>query len=502
MDIKRLLELQAKRGAKAMGLESSRKTIAWVINDCRRYIQDSSDSYRELDSAAKVNALKDIIIKYVMSNNLTVEGFVDERNRPDTNRLVDRLVEDITDYGILTPAIQDADIYEIRGNEKEIKVETKGKVSDLKDKDGRIISFESVEQQDVILRKLLGDVRLTPKDALVNSRTVEGYRIAAVHSSAVSPDPLDPTADRYHSFVLRKFKKSKMGLDEIVRQGTMSDGMARLLALLPAGGLTWFTAGPTASGKTTTNNAILQAVPPTTRTILIQNPSEIDLRKRDASGRIYNDAIHLEGRDKDNPSPSDPTMQNLMNHTLRLSPTFVCFGELRSNEEFKLGMQIAQAGHPINCTFHAESSKGAIRRFLTAYLAVSGNEPSHLALMTLTELVKIIIIQKIMRDGTRKVIQISEILGVDRNNVEEPLINDLYIFDVNEEPEYDIAGNLLKIRGVHKRVGVISDGLVRKLDIEGVSPARYKFLREPIGQNEIEDYTGMDIVDYGKYPVK
>lgn len=347
------------------------------------------------------------------------------------------------------------------------------------------------------MRKLLGDVRLTPKDAIVNARTLEGYRIAAVHSSAMSPDPQDPTGDQYHAFVLRKFNKVKMNLGDIVRKNTLSDNMARLLALAPAGGLTFFTVGPTASGKTTTNNAILQAVPATTRTVLLQNPSEIDLRFKDASGRVYNDVLHLEARDIENPSPNDPTMANLMDHTLRLSPTFVCFGELRTNKEFKMGMKIMQAGHPINCTFHAESSDGAISRFLTAYLAESGNEPSHLALKSVTDLVHLIICQKIMRDGSRRIIQISEVLGTQPDNRERAALNDLYIFDIDKEPEYDENGNVVKIHGTHRRVGKISPRMIRKFQLEGVAQSRYDFLLNDPDPTEVETYTGLNIDRYG-----
>lgn len=496
MDAKRFLSIQAERGAKAVGTEVAQKSIDFVIAECRRYIQDRSKVYRDLDPESKRNAIKELIISYVMTHPYIVEDYVDEENRPDTNKLVDKLIEEITDYGILTAPILDPDVYEIRANGKEIKVEIKGKVQDLVDKEGNIVSFESTEQQDIILRKLLGDVRLTPKDAIVNARTVEGYRIAAVHSSVLAPDPNDPGAERYHAFVLRKFRKVRMSLSDIVRQGTISDNMARFLALLPAGGLTFVTVGPTASGKTTLNNAILQAVPPTTRTILLQNPSEIDLRFKDPSGRIYNDVLHLEASEKENPAPSDPTMENLMAHTLRLSPTFVCFGELRTNKEFKLGMQIMQAGHPINCTYHAEDSHGAIERFLTAYLAESGNEPSHLALKTLTRLLNIIIVQKLMRDGTRKVIQISEVVGVRPDNPNEPLLNDLFIFDIDDEPEYDRAGNVVRIKGKHKRVGRLSDKTIRKFKLEGVSTKLYSFLLEDPG-NDSETYTGQISVEYG-----
>ena len=503
MNLKELLELQTQRGAKiAAGGDTSRRTIEAIIEECRKAIEEQSAKYRDQNSQNKKEIIRQIIIDYVMNAKPLVDGYIDGENKPDTLKLVDKLVEDITDYGILSQAMMDENIYEIRCNGKELKVEIKGHVQDLLDKDGNIISFKNPEQQEIIMKKFLGDIRLTPKDQLVNGSTIEGYRIAAIHSSAMSVDPNDPVGDRYHAFVLRKFRKTKMSLGQIVSEShTMSDNMARLLALCTAGGLTFFTVGPTASGKTTTNNAILQSVPATTRTVLIQNPSEIDLRFKDASGRVYNDVIHLEASEKDHPTPSDATMENLMDHTLRISPTFVCFGELRSNREFKQAMKIMQAGHPINTTFHAESSHGAIKRFLTAYLAESGNEPSHLALSTIVGLVNMIIVQKIMRDGSRRVIQISEVVGVQKDNRDEAELNDLYIFDIDRDPEYDEAGNLIKINGTHKRVGKLSNRTIRKFQLEGVAKSRYDFLLNESSNTEVESYTGKDIEKYG-LPVK
>lgn len=497
MDQRKLLELQTQRGAKTIGFDTTTKTLEAVTKECRKQIEDQSEKYRDLNAIDKKDAIKQIIIDYVMATKPLVQGYIDGENRPDTLKLVDKLVEDITNYGILTAAMLDERVFEIRCNGKELKVEVEGHVTDLLDKDGNIISFESPDQQEIILRKLLGDVRLTPKDAIVNARTLEGYRIAAVHSSAMSPDPNDPVGDQYHAFVLRKFHKTKMNLSAIVKKKTLSDNMARFLALAPAGGLTFFTVGPTASGKTTTNNAILQSVPATTRTVLLQNPSEIDLRFKDPSGRVYNDVLHLEARDIDNASPNDPTMENLMDHTLRLSPTFVCLGEIRSNREFKTAMKILNAGHPLNSTFHSDSGEGAISRFLTAYLAESGNEPSHLALKTLTSLVHLIIAQKILRDGTRRIVQITEVVGVDPNDKERPLLNDIYRFDIDKDPEYDENGNVVKIHGTHRRVGKLSERTIRKFQLEGVASSRYDFLLKDPDPTEVETYTGLNIDHYG-----
>lgn len=497
MDTKQLLKIQTERGAKAVGSDRTTKTLDVVMADCRKAIENNSDSYRNLTGLEKTEKIKSIIIDYVMNSKPLVVGYMNEvDNSPDLTKLSDTLVDEITNYGILTQPMLDEDVYEIRGNGKEIKVEVKGRVRDLLDKDGNIVSFESVEQQQIILKKMLGDVRLTPKDAIVSSRTVEGYRIAAVHSSAIGDDPDDPNADKYSVFVLRKFKKQKLSLSDIVRYGTMSDGMARTLSLTTAGGLTFVTCGPTASGKTTSNNAILQSVSPNTRVILLQNPSEVDLRFKDSTGRIYNDVVHLEAKEIENPRPQDPTMPNLMNQILRLSPTLVCFGELRSNREFMLGMTILQAGHPVNATFHAEDSEGAIERFLTAYMAESG-EGIETALSTLTRLLNFIVIQKIMKDGTRKILQITEVIGVDPNNSHKALLNDLYIFEPTDEPEYDNEGNVVNIPGIHKRVGKLTDKTIRKLRFEGVKTSRFAFLMKDVDENEVETYTGENIEGYG-----
>ena len=498
MTNERLIELQTKRSAQGKKGEGAPKPIDFVVNECRRFIQANADYYKSKSGDEKTKAISDLIVKFIMDTRPLAEGYVDSEGKSDTSGLIQRLVQDITNYGILTLAMRSDDVYEIRCNGKEIKIETKGRVKDYTDEEGRILKFESPQQQQIVLRRLLGDTRLTPKDAVVNARTIEGYRIAALHSSALADDPIDPSNNAYAAFVLRKFKKSKMNLGDIVKYKTLSDNMARLLALSMAGGLTFFTVGPTASGKTTTNQGILQAVPPTTRVVLAQNPSEIDLRMRDSTGRIYNDVLHLEAQELETTSTTAPTMENLMNHILRLSPTFVCFGELRSNREFTRGLQIGQAGHPFNCTFHAESSEGAIDRFAQAVQGDTG-ESKESIYKTITSMLNIVIFQKILKDGTRRVVQISEVLGLDEKDSSKPKINDLYRF-ISDEAECDEYGNVLNIHGHHERVGTLSQRTIDKLKLEGINSDRFDFLLKPVDKDnpEIETYIGDndDIVYY------
>jgi pilus assembly protein CpaF len=378
--------------------------------------------------------------------------------------------------------MEDPDVFEIRCNGRELLVEKDGRVQPYRDPNGKTLFFQTVEEQEVIMRKLLGDVRLTPKDQLVSGRTVEGYRIAANHYTAMSEDPDNPTAPKFNSFVLRKFQKSKMTVDEIVSKGTMTDEMGALLKLLTKGGLTFLTVGPTASGKTTTNNAILKSVPPTTRTVLVQNPSEIDIRLKDAQGLVTNDALHLEAHEAENPLSTTATMENVMNQVLRLSPTFVCFGEIRTDGEFQQAMKIMQAGHPINATYHAKTVEGAIWRFVVAYMSASGNNNVALALQQICSLVQIIIVQKILRDGTRKIIEIGEIVG---SQGEKPIINILYKYETHpKENEYDEKGEVTKIAGEHVRISGLSDSTIEVLKLEGVPYEEYSIFEKREGEGK------------------
>ena len=156
MTSKELLELQTQRGAKlAAGIDTNVKTLERVTNECRKAIEEASDKYKNLKAAEKKEVIKQVIVDFVMNTKPLVKGYIDGENKPDTLKIVDKLVEDITDYGILSQAMMDEDVYEIRCNGKEIKVEIKGHVQDLTDHEGSIVSFESPEQQEIIMRKLL-----------------------------------------------------------------------------------------------------------------------------------------------------------------------------------------------------------------------------------------------------------------------------------------------------------------------------------------------------------
>ena len=153
MNNKELLALQTKRSAKsgAGGINvAESSTYESVLSDCRKFIEEHSAQYRDLYPAQKREKIKEIITDFVMDTKPVVEGFKDESNLPDTQKLSNKLIEDILNYGILTNAMEDESVFEIRANGREIKVEKNGRVVDLTDNTGKIIRFDSPEQQEII----------------------------------------------------------------------------------------------------------------------------------------------------------------------------------------------------------------------------------------------------------------------------------------------------------------------------------------------------------------
>lgn len=488
MDIKQLLAMQTERGAKISGVsERNKTTISEVISKCRKALEEQSERYRDLKAEEKKSMIRQIIIDFVMNEKPLVDGYISGDNIPDTIKLTDKLIEAITDYDFLTEAMNDDNVNEIRANGRYIKVEKSGKIVDLTDAYGNVMYFHDPEQQEVIMKKMLGDVRCTPASAIVDASTIEGYRMEAIHSSALGADPEEPNADKYNAFVLRKFKDDRPELDSVVKWGSMSDDMAKLLEVFAEGDVTLFTVGPTSSGKTTLLQSFVNSRRGQ-RTIIIQNPSEINARQKDETGRVVNDVLHLEAKDIIDPTPNDPTPENLMDATLRLSPKCISFGEWRKNTEFAYGMKLILAGHPVTATYHSDSVVKAFRRFLTAYVAATG-ESAELAAQSIADAVDIIMVQKFMNDGTRKVTEIAEIVGVDPVEKTKPIINTLYKF-IPEEPIHDADGALVSIPGKHRRVGKLSEELQERFAMSGIKRSRYEFATKEPDSNHEETYTG------------
>ena len=214
-----------------------------AIRQCQAYVNKTATHfYRQVeDVKIKREMTERYIIEYVDTEKPDVEGF---------NELLDlkeALIEEITQYGPITEAMEDPLIDEIRANgPDQIFIEKHGKTFSWEK------SFSDREHMEKVITKLIraSKVRLTPKNPMVNARTIEGSRVNATHAS-ISPygNP---------AFVIRKFKKVRISPEEMIRQESFSTNMYRLLKLIPKANLSWLTVGPTKSGKTTLNEMLVK----------------------------------------------------------------------------------------------------------------------------------------------------------------------------------------------------------------------------------------------------
>lgn len=446
-------------------------TFEESLKQCQQYISKvASNFYRRIDDPKKKREMTErYIIDYVETQKPDVEGY---ENLGD---LRNALIDEITHYGPITDAMEDAEIDEIRANGPyQIFVEKYGKTEQW-DK-----CFTDKEHMERIVAKLIGvsKVRMTPRTPMVNARTIDGYRVNATHAD-ISPygNP---------AFVIRKFKKGTMSPDKMIRDKSFSINMFKLLSLIPRADMSWMTVGPTGSGKTTLNEVLIKQIDPLCRIITIENPSELRLlryKNNDPNEKVINDVLQYESVPEDDDS-SPATMENLLINAMRQSPHWIGPGELRSPGEFATALRAAQTGHYFFTTLHAEGDKEAIYRFLTAYL-IQSDEPAELALRNICSAVKFVVFQEKLADGTRKVTSVSEIVGSEGLS---PIVNQLYEFecvDVEDDPQ---TGKVKSIIGRHKRVGCISETLQQKMLKSGIKRSKFEFLTQPVDPNEEEVY--------------
>jgi len=471
------LSLQTSTGDSMDELRNRYTAITFeeAVELCQKYISKAATHAfrRENDPGRKREMTKAYISEFVDSQRPTVL-------RPNSDDMFDlgslkqALIDEITHYGPITKAMEDPRIDEIRANgPQQIFVESGGKTHPWDQ------HFTDREHMERIISKLIGvsKVRLTPKIPMVNARTIEGYRVNATHAE-ISPY-------NQPAFVVRKFNKKTITPETMIRQGSFSMNMFRLLSLIPKANQSWITVGATGSGKTTLNEILVREIPPLSRIITIENPSEMRLLRREGNqehGRVINDVLQYESvPDDDDSSPA--TMENLLINAMRQSPHWIGPGELRTPGEFATALRAAQTGHYFFTTLHAEGEEEAIYRFLTAYLMAS-NEPAELALRNICSAVKFVIHLEKLADGIRRVMSISEVLGSEGL---KPIMNPIYKYFC-EDVEEDESGRTVKIIGYHKRVGKLSEHAQQMMIKSGIRRDRFDFLTKDPDESEIEVY--------------
>ena len=292
------------------------------------------------------------------------------------------------------------------------------------------VKFRDEAQLINICRRIVSQVgrRVDESSPICDARLLDGSRVAIV----APPISIDGT-----SLTIRKFKKEKLNLQNLVAFGSITKSVAKLLEIISACRCNVLVSGGTGSGKTTLLNCLTLYIDSGEAIITCEDAAELQLQQSNVR-RWETRPPNLEGQ-------GAITMSDLVKAALRHRPERIIIGEVRSKEAFDL-LQAMNTGHDGSAgTVHSNSPREAISR-LESMIAMGGfSLPAKQVREQIASSIDIVVQATRMRDGTRKVTQITEVVGLEG---ETPTLQDLMVYEIQGE---DSNG---RITGRHKMTGM------------------------------------------------
>jgi pilus assembly protein CpaF len=373
----------------------------------------------QLDAKGAADEMRDIVGELIAIKNVSMS--VSEQER-----LVQDIIHDVLGYGPLEPLLARDDISDIMVNGAgRVFIEVGGKTQ-LTD-----VRFRDNTQLMNICQRIVSQVgrRVDESSPICDARLPDGSRVNVI----VPPLALDgPT------LTIRKFKKDRLKMQNLVDFGSISPAGARVLAVIGAARCNVLISGGTGSGKTTLLNTMTAFIEEDERVVTCEDAAELQLQQPHV--------VRLETRPPNLEGQGQITMRDLVKNCLRMRPERIIVGEVRGPEAFDL-LQAMNTGHDGSMgTLHANSPREALSR-LESMITMGGyGLPSRTIREMITGSVDVIIQAARLRDGSRRITHITEVLGMEGEVI---VTQDLFLYDITGE---DAAGNIL---GRHKSTGIV-----------------------------------------------
>jgi pilus assembly protein CpaF len=354
--------------------------------------------------------LSDMIVEIVSMRNFTLSSAEQES-------VITEICHDVLGLGPLEPLLARDDIADIMVNgPHKVYIETKGKI-ELTD-----IRFRDNEQLINICQRIVSAVgrRVDEASPICDARLADGSRV-----NVIAP----PLAIDGASLTIRKFKKDKLTLDKLVDFGSISPKGAKLLQIIGACRINTIVSGGTGSGKTTLLNCLTNYIDKGERIITCEDAAELQLQQPHV--------VRLETRPPNLEGVGQVTMRDLVKNCLRMRPERIIVGEVRGPEAFDL-LQAMNTGHDGSMgTIHANNPREAISRIENMVAMGGYNLPAKTVREQIAGAVQVIVQAARLRDGSRKITHVTEIVGMEGEVV---TLQDLMVYEVTGE---DANGRIL-----------------------------------------------------------
>ena len=362
-----------------------------------------------VDLRPKIAAIVDRVLA---GNDFAVTG--DERLR-----LIGEMIDEVTGLGPLEPLLADASITEVMVNgPSHIYIERGGKIERI----------DMVFQNDEHVRRIIDRIitpmgrRIDESSPRVDARLPDGSRVNAVIGPLSLVGPV---------ITVRKFAAKPFTVDDLIGFGTATQDMFQFLQACIEARLNVFVSGGTGSGKTTTLNVLSSFIPEDERIITIEDAAELQLRQ--------SHVVTLESRPANLEGEGEITMRDLLRNALHMRPDRIIVGECRSGEALDMIQAMTTGQDGSLSTGHANSPRDMLRRLETMVLMTGYELPLRAIREQIASAVDLIVHTARLKDGTRKIVNITEVYGIEDDEI---LTQDIFVFEQTGVRDGKIEGSL------------------------------------------------------------
>jgi len=327
-------------------------------------------------------------------------------SRSERQRLFEQIVAEILGYGPIEPLLADETITEIMVNgAQNIYIERKGMLERVN------ASFESDEHLMRIIDRIVAPLgrRIDESSPYVDARLPDGSRVNAIIPPLSLVGPV---------LTIRKFAKTPFTVENMIDFGTITPEAIEFLKACVIARLNIVVSGGTGSGKTTFLNVLSGFIPNSERIITVENAAELQLRQEHV--------VTLESRPPNIEGRGEVSIRDLVINCLRMRPDRIIVGECRGGEALDM-LQAMNTGHDGSLTtIHSNSPRDTLARLETMTLMAGMDLPLRAIREQVASAINLIIHQERMKDGSRKIVNITEVQGMEGDVI---VMSDIFVFE-------------------------------------------------------------------------
>ncbi len=395
-------------------------------------VAPSRDAYLDLKARIQNKLLTELDPSMDISKTDEVRSTIEEMfdailadeniilSRVERQRLFEQITAEILGFGPLEPFLADATITEIMVNgPKQIYIERKGKLEHTN------AAFESNDHLMRIIDRIIAPLgrRIDESQPYQDARLPDGSRVNAVIPPLSLVGPV---------LTIRKFSKTPLTIENLIQFGSMTAEAAEFLSACVKARLNIVVSGGTGSGKTTLLNVLSSFIPGDERIITIENAAELQLRQEHV--------ITIETRPPNIEGKGEITIRDMVINALRMRPERIVVGECRGAEALDM-LQAMNTGHDGSMTTaHSNSPRDTLARLETMVMMAGFDLPIRAIREQVSSAIQLICHQDRLRDGTRKITNITEVQGMEGDVI---TMSDIFVFERQGIENGKVIGRLI-----------------------------------------------------------